>query len=118
MVVTENGRSTEMTAQMAGVRVEGRTGREAHARDGRVLQRQIVGVALVVAILVAMVIGGLGLYDRGQSHPAAPAILSAGAGTLQDYDYQVMQQERLFEGSMITPPLVVTVASPGGPTNE
>ncbi len=63
-----------MAEKTTGILVEGTTVAGMGARRSQGRTRRNGAYGLVAAMLVAVVIGGAALHDRGTSHPAAPAI--------------------------------------------
>lgn len=63
-----------MAEKMTEMRVERTMAIGAEARRGRERGRRNGMYGLVAAVLIAVVVGGVALHDRGASHPAAPAI--------------------------------------------
>lgn len=63
-----------MAENQAGMLIDGTMVVSAETRRGRGRGQRNGVYALVAAVLVAVVIGGAALHDRGASHPAAPAI--------------------------------------------
>ncbi len=63
-----------MAANVTGMRVEGTLVAGATEKRGGAHSGRIEVAGLLAAILVAALIGGTALHERGTSHPASPAI--------------------------------------------
>jgi hypothetical protein len=72
-----------MAANVTGMRVEETMVTGAAEKRGGVHRRRTGIVGLLAALLVAVVIGGAAMHERGVSHPALPAIprVTTGAET-------------------------------------